>query len=45
MEEFENIEKKNPNNIGKLLGFKSGDVETFPNRGIGVCAIGQLSMI
>ena len=32
MEEFENIEKKNPNNIGELMGFTAGDVETFPNR-------------
>jgi hypothetical protein len=32
MEDYEGFEKKNPNKIGELLGFKTGDVETFPNR-------------
>ena len=32
MESYENAEKKNPNSIGELLGFRQGDIETFPNR-------------
>ena len=32
MENGEKRENLNPNNIGEMIGFKSGDVETFPNR-------------
>jgi hypothetical protein len=32
MEASENFEKNNPNSIFELLGFRQGDVETFPNR-------------
>lgn len=32
MESLENDGKKNTNNIGELLGFRQGNIETFPNR-------------
>jgi hypothetical protein len=32
MEKSESYEKQNPNSIGEMIGFKSGHVETFPNR-------------
>lgn len=32
MENREKRETLNPNNIGEMIGFKSGEVETFPNR-------------